>query len=413
MNPVPGQPLTIAMVAGETSGDNLGGPLVKQLQQLSPGSRIFGIGGPAMQAEGFQSLYDMETLSVNGFVDPLLRLPALLRLLYGIRDEIVASKADCFVGIDSNFFNLLLAGMLIKRGVKTVQYVSPTVWAWRQGRVKKMVKKLNLMLTLYPFETDIYQQHGIPVAFVGHPKAEEIGLEDGPDATGSARAALGLNETERVLAILPGSRGSEVKLTGCDFLETAVLLKDQVDRFVIPAANEKRLAQIRLMLTDYPAIANKVLLVSGRSREVMTASDVVLVNSGTATLEAMLLMKPMVMSYRVGRVTYAIVSRLVRTQWFALPNILAQKTLVPEFIQDAAEPSALARAVARQFEHEHREKLLASFKEIHRLLRQGEQPGLAAARAVTRLCREGAFPQMAPGTGSGIEQTSNTRSPGG
>lgn len=381
------RPLTIGMVAGEASGDNLGAALTRQINLLVPGSHVFGIGGPAMQAEGFESLYDMEILSVNGFVDPILRLRSLFKLLFGIRDAIIDAKADCFVGIDSNFFNLLLAGMLRARGVKTVQYVSPTVWAWRQGRVKKMAKKLDLMMTLYPFETDIYRQNNIPVVFVGHPKAEEIGAQDGADGRQEARRALGLGSDERVLAILPGSRGSEVKLSGRDFLQTAELLCKQVDRFVIPAANTKRLEQIRTMLLDFPTLIDKVKLVDGRSREVLTAADVVLVNSGTATLEAMLLRRPMVMSYRVGRITYAIVSRLVTTQWFALPNILSQKTLVPEFIQDAADPNELASAVIAQFDQTHRSALLTSFDEIHRLLKQGKEPGFSAAEAVVSLCR--------------------------
>lgn len=379
-------PLTIAMVAGEASGDNLGAALVRQIVKLAPNTRFTGIGGPAMIAEGFNSAGDMERLSVNGFVDPLLRLPELLKLLFLLRDRIVESEADCFVGIDFNFFNLLLAGMLRKRGVKTVQYVSPTVWAWRQGRIRKIRRNVDLMMTLYPFETGIYEEHGIPVQFVGHPKADEITPEEGAGARSAAREAFGINSGESVVAILPGSRSSEVDRTGRDFLETAQKLAGRVDRFMIPAANEKRLEQLKEMLVGYPSLGSKMKLVMGQSRQVMTAADVVLVNSGTATLEAMLLKKPMVMSYRLGPMTYAIVSRLVKTRWFALPNILAGKQLVPELIQDDADPEKLAQALKVLLEAENVDKLFVEFDRIHEMLKQGDEPGRRAAEAVLKLC---------------------------
>ena len=379
-------PLIIAMVAGEISGDNLGAALVREITKASPGVIFVGVGGPAMIKEGFSTEIDIEILSVNGFIDPLLRLPSLIRLLFHLRDRIVACGADCFVGIDSNFFNLLLAGMLHKRGVKTVHYVSPTVWAWRQRRIKKIARSVDLMMTLYPFETAVYEANDIPVVFVGHPKADEISPDEGRLNQIPVREQLGIAQDEVVVAILPGSRSREVELSGRDFLATALLLGKSVTRFVIPAANRKRYEQLELMLAEFPELDGKVTLLEGHSRQAMTASNVVLVNSGTATLEAMLLRKPMVMSYRVGKITYGIVSRLVTTDWFALPNILAGRGIVPEFIQDAAVPSVMAGAVRRLLDEKEASEVIATFDEIHLLLKKSVDPGAEAAKAVLGLC---------------------------
>lgn len=381
-------PLTIALLAGEASGDNLGAALLRQLKVLAPDARFVGIGGPAMLAEGFQSDIDIERLSVNGIVEPLKRLPELIRILYRMRDRVLDSGADCFIGIDFNFFNIMLAGMLKRRGVKTVQYVSPTVWAWRKGRIHKIRRNIDLMMTLYPFETRIYQEHEVPVVFVGHPKADEIEPQAGLEGRAAARQLLDIDERETVVAMLPGSRGSEVAMTGADFLATAMHLKGVVDRFVIPAANEKRREQLTKMLAEYPDLVVSVQLLQGQSREAMTAADVVLVNSGTATLEAMLLKKPMVMSYRLGPATYAIVSRMIDMPWFALPNILAGKRLVTEMIQDDADPVAIAREVRMLLEADNVEAMLLEYDAIHQTLRKGAAPGRAAATAVLELLGE-------------------------
>ena len=380
------RPLLIAMVAGEASGDNLGAPLVREILQQRPDARFLGIGGPAMIAEGFESLVEMEQLSVNGIIDPLKRLPQLIRILRRVRDSVVASGADCFVGIDYNFFNLLLEGLLKKQGVRTVHYVSPTVWAWRKGRIKKIKRNVDLMMTLYPFENAIYEEHGIPVAFVGHPRALDISATEGIDGRLSARSGLGIGEAETVVAILPGSRSTEVRLTGRDFLETALLLKGEVDRFLVPAANPKRAVQIREMLADYPLLRDRVMVLDGQSREAMTAADAVLVNSGTATLEAMLLRKPMVMSYRLGSLTYSIVSRMIRAKRFALPNILADRDLVPEFIQDEAVPARMAEALRQQLVPAERQALMSSFDAIHQTLKKNDRPGVEAAHTVIEFC---------------------------
>jgi len=378
--------LTIALVAGETSGDNLGAPLIREIKRQHPEARFVGVGGPAMIAEGLDSWFDMDRLSVNGFVDPIKRLPELLNILLTVRSRLLASPPSCFVGVDFNFFNLLLEGLLKRRGIKTVHYVSPTVWAWRSGRIKAIARNVDLMLTLYPFETSIYEKNGIGVKFVGHPKAHEIDLQDGQSNKPQARRLLGYQADDQVVAILPGSRRSEVKYSGPDFFAAANMVRIAAPecKFIVAAANVRRKNQIGNLLQEMGLDDIKVVV--GQSREVMTAADVVLVNSGTATLEALLLKKPMVMSYRLGPATYAFVSRLVKTEFFALPNILAGHELIPELIQDAATPRALSEAVLAMFNPEVRDKLVAEFDAIHQQLRldSGDQ----AAQAVLALCVE-------------------------
>lgn len=377
--------LTIALVAGEASGDNLGAPLIRAIKQARPDARFIGIGGTGMIAAGLTSYFDMERLSVNGFVDPIKRLPELLNILLTTRDRIVEAGADCYVGVDFNFFNLLLERMLRKRGIKTVHYVSPTVWAWRRWRIKGIRKSVDLMLTLYPFETAIYDENGIDVAFVGHPRADEIDPDEGEAGKQAARDHFGYASADRVIAILPGSRASEVKFSGPDFLKAAAIVDRRIGpvKYIVPAANPKRRMQIEHLI-DTLDIDIDIRLVDGDSMRAMQAADAVLVNSGTATLEAMLLKRPMVMSYRLGAMTYALVSRMVTTEYFALPNILAGEALVPEFIQNDATPEALATALLAQLDNPDREALMDAFDRIHETLRcnAGEQ----SARAVLAVC---------------------------
>ncbi len=384
-------PLTIVLVAGEISGDNLGAPLMREIKLKFPDTKFAGIGGPAMIAEGLDSWFDINRLSINGFVDPVLRLPELLKIILTLRSRMLNSPPDCFVGIDFNFFNLLLEGLVKRHGIKTVHYVSPTVWAWRSGRIKGIKKNVDLMLTLYPFETAIYEQHEIGVKFVGHPKAHEIAKGEGKGNQMQARAQFGYGSDDPVVAILPGSRSSEVGYSGPDFFLAAQKISAEIPdvKFLVPAVNPARKAQIEKLIEALaPEIA--VTVVDGQSRWVMTAADVVLVNSGTATLEAMLLNKPMVMSYRLGSLTYRFVSRLVKTKFFALPNILAGKKIVPEYIQDAATPDALADAVIELFDQEKRESLEAEFSVIHDQLRIDS--GNEAADAIISLCEKNTVP---------------------
>ncbi len=373
-----GRSLIIGMVAGEASGDNLAAPLIRELKARCPGSRFVGIGGPAMIAEGFESIVDIERLSVNAF--PVTRVPELFSILRDTRRQLRRLSPDCFVGVDYNFFNGFLEGMMKRDGVHTVHYVSPTIWAWRSGRIKKIARDIDLMLTLYPFETQIYEQHGVRVKFVGHPKAYEIPMDQGAAEKGRARRSLGLEDSDRVIAILPGSRASEVALTGPDFFGAAQLLPGC--KFVVPAANDKRGAQIEALWQSLvPDV--QVLITRGNSLEAMTAADAVLVNSGTATLEALLLRRPMVMSYRLGRLSYALISRLVRTPYFALPNILVGRQLVPEFIQNDATPEALAAAM-QGIMNQPQDELLSTFASVHQQLRC--DAGALAATEIIDLC---------------------------
>ncbi len=367
-----------ALVAGEASGDNLGAPLMKAVRQRHPEARFVGIGGPAMINEGLESWFDLEELSVNGFIDPLKRLPRLLHILRETRRRVRELGVDAFIGVDFNFFNLLLERLLKRDSVRTVHYVSPTVWAWRKGRIKGIKKSVDLMLTLYPFETGVYEDNGIQSCFVGHPKADEIDPQENRRA--ETRAALGYSETDTVLAVLPGSRTSEVGLTGPDFFGAAARLVDEFPglKIAVAAANERRAGQIEAICNSY-LTADAYRITTGNALDVMRASDVVLVNSGTATLEAMLLKRPMVMSYRLGGMTYAIVSRLVTTPFFALPNILAGERLVPELIQDDATPEALAAELATLLRSKNHDDLLGRFDEIHQSLRRDAAEHAAAA----------------------------------
>lgn len=379
------KPLTIALLAGETSGDNLGAPLIREIKKTVPNARFVGVGGPLMIAEGMDSWFDIDRLSVNGFIDPIRRLPELLGIFLSVRSRLLSSPPDCFVGIDFNFFNLLLDGQIRKRGIKTVHYVSPTVWAWRSGRIKGISRNVDLMLTLYPFETAIYEEHGIGVRFVGHPKAHEFAVNEGADNKMKARQLFGYDDGDEIVAILPGSRSSEVGYSAPDFFAAAELIAlDKPEcRFIVPAANFKRKLQIDKLIEESELHVD-IQVVEGMSREVMTASDVVLVNSGTATLEAMLLKKPMVMAYRLGALTYYVVSRLVKTQYFALPNILAGKQLVPELMQNAATPVALSRELLKLFDPVVQKDLAISFDAIHRNLQKNS--GGEAADAILELC---------------------------
>ena len=356
---------------------------MREIKNNIPNARFVGVGGPAMIKEGMDSWFEMDRFTVNAFAEPIKRLPEFLRILLQLRDRLVAEQPACFIGVDYNFFNLLLEGMLRKRGIKTVHYVSPTIWAWRSGRIKRIARSVDLMLCLYPFETEIYKQHGVGVRFVGHPKAREISPEEGDTNQSMWREQLGLQAERPVIAILPGSRRAEVGYSGPDFFDAAKLIvAARPDcQFIVPAANEKRKVQIESLLTNYPDL--DIVVMTGQSREVMTAADVVLANSGTATLEAMLLKKPMVMSYRLGKITYAFVSRLVKTDYFALPNVLAGRQLIPEFIQDAATPKALADAVLNMLNPDVKTTLVAEFDSIHRQL--GINAGSEAADAVLEL----------------------------
>ncbi len=369
----------IALVAGEASGDILGAGLMEALRQRYPDAEFIGVGGERMEALGLRSLFAMEKLSVMGITEVIAHLPELFRLRRQLVTTLLKRRPAVTITIDSPDFTLGIAKRLHAAGLRTVHYVSPSVWAWRQGRVKRIRRDVDLMLTLLPFEARFYQQHGVPVAFVGHPLADMIELQVD---SGTARRGLGLAEDGPLLAVLPGSRGGEVGQLLPDFLDAMQRLHQARPRlrFVIPAASPARRQQIDRLLASAPALP--VTVVDGRSREVMAAADVVMMASGTATLEGLLLKKPMVVGYRLGRLTYRIVSRLVKSEFVSLPNLLCGKALIPELVQDDLDGPALAEAVLHWLDSPAEVAALRDdFTRVHQQLRGGASDKAAAAVA--------------------------------
>lgn len=369
--------LRVALVAGEASGDILGAGLMQALKARHPQIEFIGVGGPRMQAEGLSSYFPMERLAVMGLVEVLGRLPELLARRRQLIKTLIDAKPDVFIGIDAPDFNLGLELKLRRAGIKTVHYVSPSVWAWRQKRVLKIRDACDLMLTLFPFEAQFYDAHQVPVRFVGHPLADAIPLQADRVA---AREALDLPQDSAVVALLPGSRGGEVARLGALFLDAAVRLRTLRPgiRFVVPCASPERRVQLEQMLVgrDLP-----LTLLDGRSHDALAACDAVLIASGTATLEALLYKRPMVVAYKVAPLTYLILKRLVSSAYFALPNLLAERMLVPELIQHAATPEALAQALAPLLNDGVVQT--EGFDVIHRALRR--DASAQAAEAVLKL----------------------------
>lgn len=369
--------LRVALVAGEASGDILGSGLMQALKQRHSDIEFIGVGGPRMEAEGLKSHFPMERLSVMGLFEVLGRLRELLRRRKNLVQMLIAAKPDVFIGIDAPDFTLNIELKLRRAGIRTVHYVSPSVWAWRQKRVLKIKEACDLMLALFPFEARFYEEHAVPVRFVGHPLANTIALE--ADRAG-ARERLGLPQDACVVALLPGSRGGEVGKLGALFLDTAQrLLQSRPDlRFVLPCASPDRRLQIEEMLSgrDLP-----VQLLDGASHEALAACDAVLIASGTATLEALLYKRPMVVAYKVAPITYRILKRLVKSPYISLPNLLAGRLLVPELIQDAATPEALATTLLPLLDDGSVQT--EPFDAIHRALRQ--DASAQAAEAVLAL----------------------------
>ncbi|MGN8276897.1 lipid-A-disaccharide synthase [Pseudomonas sp. SMV71] len=355
--------LRIALVAGEASGDILGAGLMRALKAQHPAVQFIGVGGPLMQAEGLVSYFPMERLSVMGLVEVLGRLRELLARRKKLIETLIAEQPDVFIGIDAPDFTLNIELKLRQAGIKTVHYVSPSVWAWRQKRVLKIREGCDLMLTLLPFEARFYEEKGVPVRFVGHTLADTIPLEaDRP----VARQLLGLPDGPLV-ALMPGSRGGEVSRLGGLFFDAAerLLAKRPDVRFVLPCASPERRAQLEALLAgrDLP-----VTLLDGRSHDALAACDAVLIASGTATLEALLFKRPMVVAYRLAPLTFWILKRMVKSPYVSLPNLLAQRLLVPELLQDAATADALADTLAPLIDGGQEQT--RGFDEIHRTLRR-------------------------------------------
>ncbi|WP_122596324.1 lipid-A-disaccharide synthase [Pseudomonas viridiflava] len=357
-------PLRIALVAGEAPGDILGSGLMRAIKARHPDAEFIGVGGPLMEAQGMQSYFPMERLSVMGLVEVLGRLRELLARRKLLVQTLIDEKPDVFIGIDAPDFTLNIELQLRRAGIKTVHYVSPSVWAWRQKRVLKIREGCDLMLTLLPFEARFYEEKGVPVRFVGHPLADTIPLESDRAA---ARGELGLAGDVPVVALMPGSRGGEVGRLGTLFFEAAerLLAQRPTLRFVLPCASPQRRTQIEELLKgrDLP-----ITLLDGRSHTALAACNAVLIASGTATLEALLYKRPMVVAYRMAPVTFWILKRLVKSPYVSLPNLLAQRLLVPELLQDAATPEALAETLLPLIDEGQAQT--QGFDEIHRTLRR-------------------------------------------
>ena len=367
----------IIIVAGETSGDNLAAGLIRSLRARRPELQFEGVAGPAMVAEGCQAWAHSEVLAVMGLFEVIPHLARMVRLRREVVRRSVACSPRLFIGVDAPSFNLGLAAQLHARGIPTVQYVSPQVWAWRQGRVRSMARTLDLVLCLLPFEKPFYEGRGLAAEFVGHPLADRLPLIADQAA---ARRALGLPAQGEVVAILPGSRRGEVTRLARDFIGAAKRLAAQRPgiRFLAPMANAAAREIFAARLTEIGGVS--IDLVDGHSSQVLTAADCVLVASGTATLETMLCKRPMVVAYRLGAATAWIIQRLMRAPFFSQPNLLAGRAVVPELFQQAVTPDALAQAVSRWLDDPAlRTETENTFTRLHEQLRQGASDRAAEA----------------------------------
>ncbi|MFT2111021.1 lipid-A-disaccharide synthase [Marinomonas sp. 2405UD68-3] len=369
------------IVAGEASGDILGANLIASLKEKCPNALFEGIGGPLMEAQGFQSMVPMDRLSVMGLVEVLGRLFELLKIRKRVYEHCIENPPVVFIGIDSPDFTLPLERKLKNKNIPTVHYVSPSVWAWRQKRIFKIKKSVDLMLSLFPFEMPIYQQHNIPVECVGHTLADDIPLKCDREL---ARKQLGMNvDNGPLFAVLPGSRRGEVERLAPLFISAMEQIVEQEPnaQFIIPAINEERKEQISELLLSSHVSA---VIVDGQSREVMIASDAILLASGTAALEAMLVKRPMVVAYRFTQLTYSIMSRMIKVPYVSLPNLLANKLLVPELIQDDATPERLAQTLLSTWkDFEADQNIRDIYLDLHLMLRK--QAGDTAANAIIKL----------------------------
>ena len=362
---------TIAIIAGEVSGDILGAGLIHALKARYPHAKFIGIGGERMIDEGFETLFEMEELSVMGLVEVLKHLPRLLNIRRSIIDQLSALKPDVFIGIDAPDFNLDVELKLKQQGIKTIHYVSPSVWAWRQKRVYKIAAATNLVLAFLPFEKAFYDRFNVPCRFIGHTMADAIPLKPNRE---EACQLLNLDSTQRYVAMLVGSRGSEVEFLSEPFLQTAQLLHQRYPdvKFLVPLINQKRRQQFEQIKQRVAPELNMILL-DGNARAAMIAAEATLLASGTAALEAMLCKSPMVVGYRMKPFTYFLAKRLVKTKYVSLPNLLADEMLVPELIQEDCNPTKLAEKLSLYLSEDKsavqtRHVLLQRFAELHQMI---------------------------------------------
>jgi lipid-A-disaccharide synthase len=375
--------ISVALVAGEVSGDMLAGRLLAGLRPHLPQARFHGIGGPRMAEQGFVSDLPMDTLTVRGLFEVIPRYREIKRIQDSLRDRLLAERPAVFIGADYPGFNLGLEMALKDAGIPTVHFVSPQIWAWRGGRIKKIRKAVSHMLVIFPFEEEIYKEAGVPVTYIGHPLAEMIPLQPDQDA---ARRALGIGVNERVVTVMPGSRMAELKYLAEPFVEAVKLLaaRDPGLRFVVPMAGEKQRAYFNELVAQAGLHDVDILLVDGRSHDAICAADAVLVASGTATLEVALFKKPMVIAYKVMAASWQIMRHMGYQRWIGLPNILARAFVVPELLQHAATPRALADAVWTQLnDAPNRLRLVQRFTDMHHsLLRNSAQESAAAVMRI-------------------------------
>jgi lipid-A-disaccharide synthase len=377
----------IVLVAGETSGDNLGAHLIEALRARLPGARFAGIPGPRMLAAGCEAWERAEDLAVMGLFEILPHLPRLLRIRRNLLERVLAAQPDVYVGVDFKEFNLRVARRVKERGIRTVQYVSPQIWAWRQGRVRTIGRAVDLVLCLLPFEKRFYDEHGVRAVFVGHPLADQIPLQLDSRA---ARAALGLDTEGTYIALLPGSRHGEVARLSPDFAATVAWLRQQRPelKFLAALANEGAQRTFAAAL-DAAGVRDRVTLVDGKAQQVMAASDVVLLASGTATLEATLVKRPMVVAYRLSLLTTFLLKtlKLFKAPFFAQPNLLAGHQVVPEYFNAEVRADVLGPAVLAQLGRADRDQLVQTFASIHETLRR--DASARAAEAIVELLRSG------------------------
>lgn len=353
------------MVAGESSGDLLASRLLSGLRPRLPDARIHGIGGPKMIQHGFDSHWPMEKLSVRGLFEVLAHYREIKGIQTALRDKLIADKPAVFIGVDAPDFNFGLEMQLKQAGIPTMHFIGPSIWAWRGGRIRKIEKAVSHMLVVFPFEEELYRRAGIPVTYVGYPLAEVIPMR--PDVQ-AARTALGVPANARVIAIMPGSRMSELKYNAVPFVRAAKLLmaRDPAIHFVVPMAGERQRNYFSLLLAEEKMHDLPLQIVEGQSHAAIAASDAVLVASGTATLEVALFKKPMVIAYKMMPASWQVLRHMAYQPWVGLPNILAREYLVPELLQDAATPPAMADALWTQLNDDlHRMRLQERFADMH------------------------------------------------
>ncbi|MBU3693708.1 MAG: lipid-A-disaccharide synthase [Rhodocyclaceae bacterium] len=371
----------IGIVAGEASGDLLGAGFIEAVRSRWPDARFVGIGGPRMLAAGMHTLFPQEMLAVRGYVEVLRRLPALLRVRRRLGAYFLRERPDVFVGVDAPDFNLTLERRLKAAGIATIHYVSPSIWAWRGGRIRSIGKAADRVLALFPMEPPLYKAAGIPVTYVGHPLASRLPMH--PDTPGARRSLRIDALAQPVVVLMPGSRLAEVEHLGLLFIRTAERLLDQHPEavFLVPMATRPTFERFRWLLRFHARRPDRFQVLFGHAHQALEACDAALIASGTATLEAALLKKPMVISYRMPWLSYQLMRWRAYLPWVGLPNILAGRQVVPELLQRGATEEALAEALAQQLANPEREAQRAAFAEIHRALLADTQTAIVDAVA--------------------------------